>query len=377
MIKKEEIKKKKKYLLKRLQEPISKVERNNLTASLASLIILENENEKLYNVKLVGILDSLTKNKYTLNKEKRFEARFEGLLEETAPFVNDEYLSFLLQLTLNINTMNIEYEDDASELALVNISDHDKVELSRKFYRSLGNRDIQSQAERILDDPSHYDFIDTNIRHNDLLYGVTIFDWYFKKPYIYARRLGNLFGCQVFNHEIMHGVDFYSRPRNFGAEYYGFEEIPTYTIDYLFLDFLEMMGYDPAQVDALRRKKHQFTWIIARYKIIDEINHRLIRMCRKNIKNATFADIKKVMNDNILVSMIELESCVIAHHLYGRMHYNLQQGLNDLITIMQTKLPKNKIPDFSFIGLDQKRLLETSRELGMLGHHIEDIEQSK
>ena len=61
--------------------------------------------------------------------------------------------------------------------------------------------------------------------------GLTFNDYLFGKLYINLIRKNNLFDFQVLNHEVKHGIDFYAQSKLPSENYYGFHEVPTYTID--------------------------------------------------------------------------------------------------------------------------------------------------
>ena len=370
MLSRKELDEKKKYIIERLKGQNSELDDEKLKTTLLSLMALETENDQLRNVRLYNFMNALSKGKLALNREKRMTAIYpelEGIFK--AP-IDDEYLSFLIELAQNVSQMQVTYDEDSTELKPFELSDEKKVELSRVFYSQLGNQSINENAQRILSDPSHFGFTDTVSKGNELLYGITCYDTVFNKPYITTQRLGNVMGCQAFNHEIMHGVDFYTHPKVNSQQYYGFHETPTYTIDYLFHDFMDSMGFDKQQVDALRRKKQQYTWSMAKYEILGKIQHRLYQTIgMKNAPNATIQDIRKVVDGDMIKNMLELQSCVMAHGLYQQMQVNKEMGLANLQTLMSTPLSPNKTPDFSFIGLDRQTLLQVSKSMGMIGHN--------
>ena len=99
--------------------------------------------------------------------------------------IDDEYLEFLIQLAYNVAAMKVEYDEDSTELKPIEMSDEQKVELSKSFYEQLGSQEINEQAQRILSDETHFGFTDTVSKGNELLYGITVYDRVFNKPYIF------------------------------------------------------------------------------------------------------------------------------------------------------------------------------------------------
>ena len=370
MLNKRELEEKKKYILERLKGNNSEIEVINLKSTLASIIVIEQENEKLSHVRLYNFINTVSKGKLVLKRNNDLKDKYIDVVSKLQSPIDNDYLSFLLKLAENVSKMEIEYEEDQEELTSLKLEDEKKIELSKIFFSELNNETIKNTAHKVLSDSSHYGFTNHFSKGNESIYGITVYDTVFNKPYITTQRLGNIMGLQAFNHEIMHAIDFYIGKRRFGEGYYGFHETPTYTIDYLYLDFLEKMGFDKNQVDALRRKKLQYASSLATYEILGKIRTKLIHTVGiKNFKNASIEDIRNIIDDDLLKNLLELESCVIAHGLYQKIRNNEKNGLLNLENVMSTTLPRNKIPDFSFIGLDQEKILEISNNMRMI--HLE------
>ena len=96
--------------------------------------------------------------------------------------------------------------------------------------------------------------------------------------------MNNLFDFQVLNHEVMHGVDFYMQKKLPSENYYGFHEVPTYTIDYLFIDYLESKELDSNEIQKLRMKKDNYLQELAKLTQT-QIKGALIR--NKKYQNAS------------------------------------------------------------------------------------------
>lgn len=370
MLNKRELEEKKKYILERLKGNNFETEEINLKSTLASIIVLEQENEKLSHVRLYNFLNTVSKGKLVLKRNNDLKDKYIDIVSKLQSPIDNDYLSFLLKLAENVSKMEIEYDEDQVELNSLKLNDEKKIELSKIFFNELKNETIKNTAHKVLSDSSHYGFTNHFSKESESIYGITVYDTVFNKPYITTQRLGNIMGLQAFNHEIMHGIDFYIGKRRFGEGYYGFHETPTYTIDYLYLDFLEKMRFDKNQVDALRRKKLQYASSLAKYEILGKIRTKLIHTVGiKDYKNASIEDIRNIIDDDLLKNLLELESCVIAHGLYQEIRNNERNGLSNLETVMSTLLPRNKIPDFSFIGFKQEKILEISKNMGMI--HLE------
>ena len=200
------------------------------------------------------------------------------------------------------------------------------------------------------------------IYSNDIkeLAGLMVGDYYINKPYIYCIINNNLFTYQVFNHEIMHGINFYMNPKFKNSIFGGFTEILTYSIDYLFLDFLEENNYNRNDIDALRRKKYDYIQKIATDTIL-EIEYLLKSKYESdNISTTSCRNIYSTISNKIYNTLFELASCVIAEGLYRQILVNKKQGLMNLKEIVKHEFLNDMPPDFSFINLDNDKLLQIS-----------------
>lgn len=356
-----EILDKKDYVINRLKDDITK-EEYELRHSLVSLASLEMEKKDYLNSKLNN---GLTQDEITIQKFKEFKEILETTPQNEIN-IDDDYLYYLLQIAVNVFKMDVNYKKD--EFESLNISEEEKVKLSREFYKSLGNKEIFNNANKILNDPSHYEFVDEITTRNSL--GFTAYDRIFNKPYMIIKKSNDLVECQAFNHEVMHGIDYYIKPYKAKDDYVYYNEIITHTIDYLFFDFLEEKGYDKNQINVLRRKKYYFTKYVSG-NIQMEISLRLNKLREIIFFNENnIKDIKKVIDKRLLVELFHLESFVIAYGLYKQIKDNKEKGLSNLNKLLTNKIPNNLNTDFSFIDLDRKTIIELSKELGNMNNEI-------
>ena len=70
------------------------------------------------------------------------------------------------------------------------------------------------------------------------------------------------------------------------------------------------------------------------------------------------------MNSDIRKNLLEVQSCLIARSLYAQIKDSKEFGIANLKQFMQTNIPINKVPDFSYIGISNQDLLNTSKEIG-------------
>ena len=225
------------------------------------------------------------------------------------------------------------------------------------------DQEILENAEKILTDESSINVSRIARRGMADCSGLTFNDYIFGKSYINLTRQNNLFDYQVLNHEVMHGIDFYFKNKIPSENYYGFHEVPTYTIDYLFIDYLESNGLDIGEVQKLRMQKDNYLQGLAQLTKA-EIKSALIRS--KKYKNTTISDIREVLylNPQLIKQLLELQSGIISYGLYNQIKSDKVYGINNLKAFMKSNLPKNQIPNFAFIGLDNQTLIELTKQIG-------------
>ena len=294
-----------------------------MSLEILSKITDKRELEKLkYSLRTYLVIDSLQSKDYQLstlidnllNKHNKLieecinlNQKLTTLNDFAKPIISDYYLCFLLNPVQNLKSIKTIYSNDIKELA-----------------------------------------------------GLMVGDYYINKPYIYCIINNNLFTYQVFNHEIMHGIDFYMNPKFKNSIFGGFTEILTYTIDYLFLDFLEENNYNRNDIDALRRKKYDYIQKIATDTIL-EIEYLLKSKYESdNISTTSCRNIYSTISNKIYNTLFELASCVIAEGLYRQILVNKKQGLMNLKEIVKHEFLNDMPPDFSFINLDNDKLLQIS-----------------
>ena len=241
MLIRNEIQKKKKYIIEKLKAQVNATEEEKLKSTLLSLIMLESCNDELKNVKLFNLLEKVSNGAITEKNNQKINVIWNDLEKNYYSYIDNDYVMFLLQMANNLSQIQVQYDEDETELLPFKFSNEYVIKLSKLFYRELNDKFIAEKASMILDDETHYGFTKAVPVGNELNYGMTFYDTVFNKPYITCQKLGNIMELQAFNHEIMHGIDFYSLPKIPSQIYYGFHEIPTYTIDYLFQDYLDIV----------------------------------------------------------------------------------------------------------------------------------------
>lgn len=355
-----DINSKKDYVLERLKHCSDSKEKEKMELSLITYLALLDNSGTLRYTGFYNAMDKITQNKFSAKREQENAKLEQDLFFKEQAFLDDEYLQFLLNICNNIaETTYVDFEE--SYFSPFNTDYKNILETSYGFYTDLGDQEILEQAKKVLTDESSINLAKTSRRGMTDCNGLTINDYTFGKSYINLTKKNNLFDYQVANHEVMHGVDFYMQNKLPSENYYGFHEVPTYTIDYLFIDYLESKGIDTTEVQKLRMKKDNYLQELAKLTQT-QIKGGLIR--NKKYKNPTIEDIREVLHPQLIKQLLELQSGVISYGLYNQIKSNKQQGLDNLKKFMKNILPKTQTPDFSFIGLDNQTILNLSKQIG-------------
>lgn len=355
-----DINSKKTYIAERLKNCSNPKEKEMLELSLICYLSLLDNSGTLRYTGFYNTMDKITQNRFSERREQDSAQLEMDLFFKNAPVIDDEYLKFLLNISNNISkTPPVDFDEE--NITTFETEYESILNVSHNFYRDLGDQEILKKAEKILNDESSINVSKIARRGMAECSGLTFNDYFFGKSYINLTKKNNLFDYQVLNHEVMHGVDFYMQDKVPSENYYGFHEVPTYTIDYLFIDYLEEKGMDINEVQKLRMQKDNYLQELAKLTQV-QIKGALIR--NKKYNDSTISSIKEVLNPQLIKQLLELESGVISYGLYTQIQTNKEQGLNNLKSFMKTIIPKTKTPNFSFINLDNQAIMDLSKQIG-------------
>lgn len=355
-----DINSKKTYITERLKNCSNPKEKEMLELSLICYLSLLDNSGTLRYTGFYNTMDKITQNRFSERREQDSAQLEMDLFFKNAPVIEDEYLQFLLNISNNIlKTPPVDFDEE--NITTFETDYESILNVSHNFYRDLGDQEILRKAEKILNDESSINVSKIARRGMADCSGLTFNDYFFGKSYINLTKKNNLFDYQVLNHEVMHGVDFYMRDKVPSENYYGFHEVPTYTIDYLFIDYLEAKDMDINEVQKLRMQKDNYLQELAKLTQV-QIKGALIR--NKKYNDSTISSIKEVLNPQLTKQLLELESGVISYGLYTQIQKNKEQGLSNLKSFMKTIIPKTKTPNFSFINLDNQTIMDLSKQIG-------------
>lgn len=226
-----EIREKLKYVSQRLKKETDLRQKEILMHSLLTYINILHTTD-IKNLKFTSLMDKLTLGKFSLIRDKKYK-EISDIVFGFKAYVYDDDL--LIDLSQNIKNSSFQHKEEA--LATLKLSPQELIEISKGFYKWLGDKEIYDYASEMLDNKSHLQFKNLEYQKNDfgIASGMTYYDPLFEESYIGITQEFTLFDAQVLNHEIMHSIDFRMYQKLPSNSYYGFHEVSTYTIDYLFL----------------------------------------------------------------------------------------------------------------------------------------------
>lgn len=353
---------KKTYVIDRLKISSDPVEIEKLKMSLVTYIIMLDTSGSLLYTKGYNIMNKFTNGKFEL-KRNRFISRIDSqLFGDAYCFENDNYTSLLINLCNNIDS-SLKPISSQSGFDYIDFSISDIVKVSNDFYKSLNDDEIYDNAKKILNDPRSINV--TNIKNEKLdnYLGLNFNDYIFDKSYCNVVKQNNIMDYQVLNHEVMHGVDFYMKNKLPSENFCGFIEIVPFTIDYLFIDYLENIGFYSEEVQKMKMDKMLNLRGLVRYTK-NLLNDNLINMRGFGYSDSTkISDIQDVLTPELFVKLTKIQSYILAYGLYEQIKNDHYYGINNLKKLMKNNIPKNQKPDFTHIGLSDNLLLEYSKNI--------------
>jgi hypothetical protein len=127
-------------------------------------------------------------------------------------------------------------------------------------------------------------------------------------------------------------------------------------------------------VQKLRKQKDAYLQGLA-IKTNAMIQSQIVsRMGLGYLARYTVDDVIEILNPIILRNFLEIQSGVIAYGLHKQLMDNYELGLSNLKTLMNTKMSKDKRPNFSNIGLSDEEIEKLSMEIGSYSKEHESIE---
>lgn len=365
----DEIKEKQRIIQQKMDECNNPKLKELLGLSLVTYSCLLDNSGTIKYTMIPNVIDKITNNNFTNKREQELAKLEYDLMVGDEAYLDDDYLSILLQICDNVSNTD-KVEIDESLFKKINVSPESLINLSRNFYQSLGDTEIFDCATKILDDPSSLNFSSIPRRGMTDCSGLTFNDYVYDKTYCNITRQNNIFDYQVFNHEVMHGIDFYLQKKVPSENYFGFHEVPTYTIDYLFIDYLESQGLDICDVQLLRQQKDNYLQSLANITKIQLQTLLMKNYGFKGSQTASLEEIRKVITPQLKKQLLEIQSGVMSFGLFSQIIENKEYGINNLKQLMKRIISKECVPDFTDINLSYEEILEYSKMIGMYSKNI-------
>lgn len=365
------IRKNKKYVLERLKcINLTDKEKEELEMSLVGYVCLLQTGVSKVVSNFKNALQKVTNSKLKLTKEEKYEKLEYQLIQNKGDYVDDDYLQFLLDLAQNIADGNTE----EITFTKMEIADKDLIDMSKQFYIELGDNDIKERALKTLDNPELLHIRERQLGEFENYGGLTIYDHVFDEAYCSVARENTIFDYQILNHEIMHSVDFHSKKKLPSETYYGFHEVPTYTIDYIFIDYLEKQGFDKEEVQKLRVQKDDYLKSLANMTLL-QIKMDLMHSKGISAYNDLSAEnVKEHISFQTMKQLLEVESGLIAYGFYKQIGIDKKRGIDNIKTFMESTISLHERPDFSRYGFTDVDIMSLSKEFGSYSKRTNIVE---
>lgn len=367
-----DIRKKVKYITEQLKKnDLDVLEKEKLQCSLVAYFGILNSSGSFIDTILPNFLDKATKGRYSAHRDlKRMCNTGEIVFSpDSFGFMTNDFLSLLIELSKIIQKPQLE----ETKFGGLKISDLELKNIALDFYNKLDS-DIFLKVEKMFLGPNLIN-VSENVGQINKLYsgiacGITYYDYVYHVSYCSTIKEGTFRDMQVFVHELMHAVDFFMCPKILSKNYYGFHETAPYCIDLLFADYLEKNGYSKEEANKIRSERIHYIRGLASqvlYQIKEKLNHVSLDEC-------SIDEIYSVINENILKELLEIQSGVMAIGLYNQIKQNYEIGISNLKVFMKELIPKDRIPDFSNIGLNNYELLEICKKIRSMDDVLLDMQ---
>lgn len=350
------------YVKERLTRTYDQNELNKLNVTLLSYLFMLDNSGTLKYTRYTNIMDKINHDNYAIkrrNEAKRIENKI--LIDNIGEMTND-YLSFLLELTKN-TIKDINDDDEYIEFQTKEYSNEELINISRNFYSNLEDPDIDIKATKVFGKEENINFT-TTFRQTEKDYnGLNYNDYIFKESFVTIRKENTIMDILSTNHELGHAINFsFNYDKLFENTYGGFNEVPTYTFDYLMLDYMEELGLPTEEIDKLRIRKEESLTNLANYTLTSIRSRILSEKGLAKYNNYTVDDVSNGLRMMERRNLLEVESFYIAKGLYQQIKDNKKDGIENLKLFMKTPIDRTKKPDFTFIGLSDEKIMSLSEE---------------
>ena len=336
-----------KALLDRFSKTTDPVEKQKIVFSLYDLFNALNNSGTIRYTGFYNLLDYL-KVPIVLSRDIRYGELSKSYYESYQALNDDGYVSFLKALAENLTGIEMENEET---LAAMPMNDTYLIDGAKAFFETIEDEEIRSHALSILNDPKHLNFVRLIRKGSQAYGGLTFHDFIHHNVYCSVQRDDTLFDFVTLTHEVMHGVDFLMNSSVVHSYANGFEELPTYVVDYLTCDFLEEQGFPLEEIEKLRHNEFSFVRDLA-FLTLDGLSKER----STSSQNRFPLSVER--------QALELETCVLAYGLYQQIKENPKEGYDHLKQWIRSNTSRLVRPDFSSLGLSDEKLLTLSTQMG-------------
>lgn len=341
---------KKRYFISMLRnESLSVEDREKLQLSLFSCYQMLDSSGTIMYTTFPKLFDIISDGSYTTKKENSYSKIVENIDLSGSISYNDR--RFLVELALCIANEETNYQ--VLEFKKLDIDDSKLLSFAHDFYKQLGDIEIYNIVINLLARQRYFNFTKNMGYKKEYLGGTMYWDYVFNNAYLNIYRHDTICDINSIIHEIMHAIDFSFMPKIKTRYNSGTIEIPTFTTDFLVIDYLEHMNFDINELNKLKKQKYLNVQFIA-----DQILNLLKRRCSEIGKNSNVDFVMELLTPEINLLLIKLKTAIVSYGLYLQIKCDRNKGINNLKKYMQMGILKNQSLDFSFIELSDQKLME-------------------
>jgi len=338
---------------------LSSIERERIQHSVIAYYAVLDSSDSVYNTVLEPFLDKISRGKHLANKDSNRICKTGEIVldKDSYGILSKEYLQILVNLASSIQKPQV----DATKFNNMVFTDENLKSIALSFYDNI-DQELGQKVNNIISTPGLINVSD--YKKNRRFDGTTWYDYINNVPYVNVSRAGTIEDAQVFCHELMHANDFAMQPKYFDSNYYGFHETPTYCGDLLFADFMEAKGFNSEEVNKVRSERINYIRGLA-YQSLFKIRSKI---GRESFMSGNIDEMYTALDEDVLKDLLEVQSGVMAIGLYKQIKNDKEYGIKNLKMFMSSLIPKNKIPDFSHLGLDYGTLMNICENINAHGY---------
>lgn len=348
-----EIERKIGYVRNRLKEKnISSYEKERLQFSLVTYKKMLEMNGDIKYTAFCNFIDRMTANSMSKKRIEEENQLLQKWQPKMDPMKDDDYLSFLLQLTSLAVQLEVPF---SKKLDKVSLDNAEKVALVKKYYQSLKDLEISDYGVQILSSKKIH-FAKRYRRHKEKITAQTFRDYTFDKSYILVMETDTLKDPQNLAHELMHAISYQMNEELHTKKQTGFLEVASYTNDLQFIDFLATLQYPQQELEKLShlhlRQIHS--------KAMQFHNRMQVKLGIANLNELSVMEqIRKNMTPTDIQLLYSVQSFALADFFHSEIKQDPKEGLKHLKSFIKTSFTKEEVPDFSVLGISNEQQIET------------------